>query len=100
MLKRILTTSLFLLSSLSFAAVAVEAQTEQPNVLSQSFELININDASAEALASLKGIGKSKAQAIVDYREQHGKFRTLNDLLEVKGIGEKVLNMNAGRITI
>jgi len=54
--------------------------------------LININAAApAELAQGLKGIGPSKAEAIVRYRETHGAFATLDDLVLVKGIGEKTL---------
>lgn len=52
---------------------------------------LDLNKASAAELESLKGIGPSKAIAIVDDRELNGKFRSVEDLLRVKGIGEKVL---------
>ena len=53
---------------------------------------VSINSASAEELSeSLTGIGLKKAQAIVEYREQHGPFKTPEDLLNVKGIGEGLL---------
>lgn len=51
--------------------------------------LININRASAEQLTALPGIGPAKAGAIVDYRETYGKFETIEQLMEVKGIGPK-----------
>jgi competence protein ComEA len=53
---------------------------------------VNINTADAETIsAELKGIGLSKAQAIVEYRGKHGPFKTADDLALVKGIGEKTL---------
>jgi len=62
---------------------------------------VNINTASIEELSlALKRIGKTKATAIVDYRSKHGKFKTLDDLLKVKGIGKKLLNTNKERIRI
>lgn len=61
---------------------------------------ININTADATAIAeSLDGIGLSKASAIVEYRKQHGNYSTMEDLLMVKGIGEKTLEKNQDRIS-
>lgn len=50
---------------------------------------VNINTASEEELQSLKGIGKVKAAAIVDYRQQVGAFQFKEEIKQVKGIGEK-----------
>ena len=53
-------------------------------------EPVNINKADAEAISqALTGIGPKKAEAIVQYRKEHGDFKTLKDLENVKGIGEK-----------
>ena len=55
----------------------------------------NINSADAtEISTSLKGIGMKKAQAIIQYREANGPFKTLDDLIMVKGIGEKTTEKN------
>lgn len=55
-------------------------------------EPVNVNTASAEVIAkSLKGIGPSKAQAIIDYRSKHGAFKSADELVNVKGIGAKTL---------
>ncbi len=61
---------------------------------------ININLATAEELDSLSGIGPTKAQAIVDYRNQNGPFRTVDDLLNVPGIGPKTLETIRDQITV
>jgi competence protein ComEA len=53
-------------------------------------ETININTADAAALDKLNGIGEKKAEAIIAYRTEHGEFKTLEDLKEVSGIGDKM----------
>ena len=54
---------------------------------------VNVNTADAETIsAELKGIGISKAQAIVEYRSKHGPFKSADDLGLVTGIGEKTLD--------
>lgn len=56
---------------------------------------VDINSADAATLAKeLKGIGASKAAAIVDYRRTHGAFRTLDDLALVRGISQKLIERN------
>ena len=49
--------------------------------------LININRADAETLSLLDGVGEKLSQRIVDYREEHGPFASVEDLMKVKGIG-------------
>ena len=64
-------------------------------------EKVNINTASAEQIASaMTGVGESKAQAIVEYREQHGKFKSIQDLEYVDGIGEKTIEKNSHKLTM
>jgi competence protein ComEA len=52
---------------------------------------VNVNTATADELDRLPGIGPVLARRIVEYREQHGLFRRLDDLLEVKGVGPRLL---------
>ncbi|MGD8346056.1 MAG: helix-hairpin-helix domain-containing protein [Lysobacterales bacterium] len=62
---------------------------------------VNINSASAEDIAdSLTGIGLSKAQAIVAYREEHGAFIHIDELVNVKGIGVRTVDRNRGMILL
>ena len=51
--------------------------------------MMNINTASITELTTLPGIGEVKARAIVDYRENHGPFKSVEELMMVSGIGEK-----------
>ncbi len=60
---------------------------------------VDINTADAQTIAQgLTGVGDSKAQAIVAYRQQHGPFKTPGDLKQVKGIGDRILEQNRGNI--
>ena len=52
-------------------------------------EKVNINTADKEKLTSLKGIGESKAEAIISYREANGPFGDITDIMKVDGIGQK-----------
>lgn len=59
----------------------------------------NINTATLEELQTIKGIGKKKAESILQYRKEHGPFRTKEDLLQVKGIGKKALEAIESQVT-
>lgn len=62
---------------------------------------VNVNSADAETISSeLKGVGLSKAKAIVDYRKKHGPFRSADDLSLVKGIGERTVELNRDDIKV
>lgn len=61
---------------------------------------ISINEADKEKLEMLPGIGPKTAEAILDYRQEHGPFMRLEDLLEVKGIGEKKLEKMSDQICL
>ena len=58
------------------------------------FGAVDINKASAQELMEVKGIGASKAQAIVEYREKNGCFSDLDALVNVKGFGKKIIEKN------
>ena len=64
-------------------------------------DAVNINSADAATMARvLKGVGQSRAEAIVRYREEHGQFVDIYELANVKGIGERTVEMNAERILL
>ena len=61
---------------------------------------VNINTADAATLASLPGIGQSRAQAIVSYRQDHGNFKSIEDLAGVKGISKGYVEKNKQYLTV
>lgn len=62
--------------------------------------IININTATRRELQKLEGIGETKARAIIDYREQNGEFSSVDELVNVSGIGEKTLEKIRADITV
>jgi len=70
---------------------AAPAETEEGPVVAWTVR-VPLNTASAEELTVLPGIGDALAAAIVRHREEYGPFRTLEDLLDVPGIGESLLD--------
>lgn len=61
---------------------------------------VNLNTATKQELESLQGVGPAKAQAIIDYRTKNGGFKTIDDLKNVSGIGEKTFDKLKGEITV
>ena len=61
---------------------------------------VNINTADVKSLETLPGVGASKAQAIVDYRAAHGNFKSVDDLKNVKGIGDKIIEQIKGMVEL
>ena len=89
---KLLHTLLFTLA-LIFSSSAMSAQALA--------EKVNLNTASAEQIATtMTGVGSSKAQAIVKYRSTHGKFKSLQELENISGIGEKTIEKNKDKITL
>jgi len=62
--------------------------------------LVNVNSATAAELESLPGIGPALAQRIIDYRQANGAFETVEDLLEVRGIGPSILSDIKDHVTV
>ena len=71
----------------------------QPVKVSPATAKIDLNKADANALSkSFKGIGQKRAEAIVKYREDHGKFNSIEDLAKVKGIGEHFVKSHKSQL--
>lgn len=96
------------LSALSPAAEAVKAETPKPSLaqpagasaVAQAGK-VNLNSADAATLErELVGIGAAKAQAIIVHRETVGAFSSVDELLEVKGIGAAILEKNRDRLSV
>lgn len=96
-----------LLASLSLASHAAplsQAQVEAPAVVQRApaqHGKVNLNSADAATLQrGLFGIGEAKAKAIVAHREEHGPFASVDELLEVKGIGKTILERNRDKLEV
>ena len=82
-MKRLLSLILVLISSISLAYAAV-----------------NLNTATVDELDGVKGIGPSKAKAIVDHRSKNGPFKSVDDLKSVKGFGDKSVDKLRAELTV
>lgn len=83
MMKRILSSIALFLAGISLALAAV-----------------NINTASIDELTTVKGIGPSKAKAIVEHRDKNGPFKSVDDLKEIKGFGDKSVDKMRGELSV
>ena len=79
--------------------VAVERSVPAEEIVPER-QPVDINSATAEELQQLMGVGPVLAQAIVDYRAEHGPFVSVDELLEVSGIGEAKLEGIRNDITL
>lgn len=62
---------------------------------------VNINTAGAEILAdAIDGVGVKRAQRIIRYRDENGPFKSVDDLLNVQGIGERILEQSRDRLSV
>ncbi|MCP1455013.1 MULTISPECIES: ComEA family DNA-binding protein [Pseudomonas] len=97
------------LTSASIAAIAAPGikpeMTAAPQIIEQRGEQqnakVDLNEADAATLQrELIGIGKAKAEAIVAYRSNNGAFASVDELLEVKGIGKAILDKNRDKLEV
>lgn len=87
--------------SAAVAAPAVLADDNPSEVVAVMEEQVNINTASADMLAlALDGVGMTRALDIIAYREEHGHFKTADELERVRGIGKATLERNRHKILV
>ncbi|EJM79693.1 ComEA family DNA-binding protein [Pseudomonas sp. GM60] len=98
-----------LLSTASIAAIAAPAAKTEAGTAPLVMEVapkvqsekVDLNQADASTLQrELSGIGEAKAKAIVTYRESNGPFASVDELLEVKGIGKAILDKNREKLEV
>jgi len=87
--------ALCLILSLALAPLA-SAQNGKP----QSTEKVNLNTATVEQLQTLPGIGPAMAKRVLEYRTKVGKFTKIEEILNVKGIGEKRFQQMKDRLSV
>lgn len=78
----------------------VSVQSQLPSENAAETDLINLNEADVTALLTLPGIGEKKAQLILQYRTDNGSFTNIEQLMEVKGIGQKTFDALKEQITV
>ncbi|MGM0632976.1 MAG: ComEA family DNA-binding protein [Pseudomonadota bacterium] len=89
------------LALLTMAVLAVPAAAQEDEGESMPVNQVNINTADADTLAlALEGVGLSRAEAIVAYREENGPFERVEELQEVSGVGPVTLENNLERLRV
>lgn len=83
---------------LGLALSSVSVMAQKP--ATASTEKVNLNTATSEQLQSIPGIGPSTAKSILDYRAKVGKFNKIEEIINVKGIGEKKFQKIKDRLTV
>ena len=94
-----ITAAIFAVLVLCLSSVA--QANDLSGQLSGDVMTVNVNEADAASIANtLVGVGISRAQAIVDYRDQYGRFYSAQELTSVKGVGQSTVEKNLSRISI
>lgn len=106
MINKLIARSTFLASLLLLSIAMPSIAADKPEMMQahkdkspqsamsqsmQQMEKVNVNLATSKELAAIKGLGTKKAQAIIDYRKANGDFTDMNQLMNIKGIGQGTL---------
>jgi len=87
---------IFTIAALALSAAPARGSTPPSP---PSGEKVNINTAGVDELVTLPGIGKAYAERIVEYRQKNGPFKKVEDIINVRGIGEKTFERIKDRLT-
>lgn len=82
------------------SAKAKTSRSMQAQGALSSNDKVHLNSANLTELQQLNGVGEKKAQMIIEYRDQHGKFKSIAELENVKGIGPKLVEKNRSRLSL
>jgi competence protein ComEA len=96
----LITTSLSLLLLLNPAVNAKDSPVIGMSKEVANQQMVNLNNSSLAELLTLKGVGQTKAKAIIDYRQQVGQFKSVKELTKVSGVGNKIVSENKTRLSI
>jgi len=86
--------------SLALAPLSAPAQQSKASSKAASTEKVNLNTATVEQLQTLPGVGPSIAKRIIDHRAKNGKFNKVEEIINVKGIGEKKFQKMKDRLVV
>jgi len=92
--------SLVLLFAVSVVSIGLTSAAPAAGGKQLGTAPVNLNSAGTEQLTTIPGIGESMARRIVEWRDEHGPFRRVEDLMKVKGIGEKSLEKMRPHVTV